>query len=167
MLVTPQFSYLSVHFSLNTRISETRFVLAPWNGVEDLSVSLVGGVLVVVCLLSWLGRWIYQPCTSMVQVYQGVLRCQSVPLLAPHHVCFWGCRMELSCFSESCSVSVLTKDGSASNRVCSLATAPAGAAAGQQRSSVGSVQERVSCPCLQQPAFEDVPGLRVAQACWV
>lgn len=48
-------SYLSVHFSLNTRISETRFVITPWNGVEDLSVSLVGGVLVVVVslILAW------------------------------------------------------------------------------------------------------------------
>lgn len=51
---TVQLFKLSVFFYLNMRISEARFVITLWKGVEDFSVSLLGGVLVVVSfVLAW------------------------------------------------------------------------------------------------------------------
>lgn len=106
---------MSVYLSLNVRKCKARFVITQWKGVEDLSVSLIGGVSLVVCLLSWLGRRMYQPCTSMGQVYQGALQCQSVASLVLRHVVVyvfwvagWGPAFH---FGGSCSVCLLTKEG--------------------------------------------------------
>lgn len=62
---TGQLFNMSVYFSLNMRICKARFVITQWKGTEDLSVSLIGGVLLVLCFLSGLGGMMYQPCTSV------------------------------------------------------------------------------------------------------
>lgn len=78
MLVTPQFSYLISPFIF----PEIRDYARPelwWKGMEDLSLSLIGGVSLMLCLLSWLGRRI-----RLVPVWARFIReCYSAKVWPP------------------------------------------------------------------------------------